>query len=123
MKRSGIVTLLLLVIFLSALPLSYAKDKNEGSGRLLTGRVTDQRDQPLAGSVVFVSNTVTRATKSYIVGPDGVYRFPALLPYIEYEVYARYNGRESDAKTLGQFDTRPTVNINLKINTRQTSVK
>jgi len=118
MKRSGIAVLMLLVIFLSALPRSYAKDKNQDSGRLLTGRVTDRQDQPLASSVVYLSNTRTRATKSYIVGADGLYRFPALSPNIDYEVYAQYKGRKSDTKTVSQFDTRPTLNINLKIDTR-----
>jgi len=118
MKRSGIAALLLFVIFLSALPRSYAKDKNGDSGRLLTGRVTDRQDQPLASSVVYLSNTRTRATKSYIVGADGLYRFPALSPNIDYEVYAQYKGRKSDTKTVSQFDTRPTLNINLKIDTR-----
>lgn len=118
MNRSGVAMLLLLVIFLPALPFSYAKDKSEDSGRLLTGRVTDRQDQPLGSSVVYLSNTRTRATKSFIVGPDGVYRFPALSPNIDYEVYAQYKGHKSDTKTVSQFDTRPTVNINLKIDTR-----
>lgn len=118
MKRSGIAALLLVTMCLAALPALYAKDKNEDAGRLLTGRVTDRQDQPLPESVVYLSNTRTRATKSFIVGADGVYRFPALSPNIDYEVYAQYKGRKSDTKTVSQFDTRPTVNINLKIDTR-----
>ncbi len=118
MKRSGIAALLLVTMCLWALPALYAKDKNEDAGRLLTGRVTDRQDQPLPESVVYLSNTRTRATKSFIVGADGVYRFPALSPNIDYEVYAQYKGRKSDTKTVSQFDTRPTVNINLKIDTR-----
>jgi hypothetical protein len=34
---------------------------------------------------------------------------------VDYEVYAQYKDRKSDTKTVSQFDTRPTVNINLKI--------
>ena len=122
MNRSGMVALLTLVL-LSVIPVayppvSYAKDKGEDAGRLLTGRVTDRQDQPLASAVVYLSNTRTRATKSFIVGADGVYRFPALSPNIDYEVYAQYKGRKSDTKTVSQFDNRATVNINLKIDTR-----
>jgi hypothetical protein len=49
------------------------------------------------------------------VGADGIYRFPALSLNVDYEVYAQYNGRKSDTKTVSQFDNRQTVNINLKI--------
>jgi hypothetical protein len=118
MKRSKIATLLLLVIWLCVLTCLYAKDKNPDTGRLLTGRVTDRQDQPLPNSVVYLSDTRSRAVKSFIVGADGIYRFPALSPNVDYEVYAQFNGRKSDTKTVSQFDNRPTVNINLKIDTR-----
>jgi hypothetical protein len=52
------------------------------------------------------------------VGQDGGYRFPSLSPNIDYEVYAQYNGKKSDTKTVSQFDNRPQVNINLKVDTR-----
>src|SRR5439155_456085 len=89
------------------------------SGRLLTGKVTGKQDQALVNAVVYLSNTRTRAVKSFIVGPDGVYRFPALSPNIDYEVYAQHEGHKSDTKTVSQFDTRPSVNINLKRQTME----
>jgi Carboxypeptidase regulatory-like domain len=92
-----------------------AKDKSGDSGRLLTGRVVDKQDAPLPSSVVYLANTRSRAVKTFIVGQDGTYRFPALSPNVDYEVYAQYKDRKSDTKTVSQFDTRPTVNINLKI--------
>jgi hypothetical protein len=98
---------------------SYAKDKDKGeTGRLLTGRVLDHQDNPLSDAVVYLSNTRTHAVKTYIVGPDGNYRFPALSPNIDYEVYAQYKGKKSDTKTVSQFDDRQRVSINLKIDTR-----
>jgi hypothetical protein len=92
-----------------------AKDKEPDAGRLLTGKVSDRQDQALPNAVVYLSNTRTRAVKSFIVGQDGVYRFPALSPNADYEVYALFNGKKSDTKTVSQFDTRATVNINLRI--------
>jgi hypothetical protein len=68
--------------------------------------------------VVYLANTRTRAVKTFIVGQDGEYRFPALSPNVDYEVYAQYKDRKSDTKTVSQFDTRPTVNINLKVDTK-----
>jgi Carboxypeptidase regulatory-like domain len=94
---------------------SYGKDKSNDSGRLLTGKVTGKQDQVLVNAVVYLSNTRTRAVKSFIVGQDGIYRFPALSPNIDYEVYAQHEGHKSDTKTVSQFDTRPSVNINLRI--------
>lgn len=121
MKKYHIVALAVLVGLAAATAIPsyavYAKDKGD-SGRLLTGKVIDHQDNPLASAVVYLSNTRTRAVKTYIVGQDGAYRFPALSPNIDYEVYAQYQGRKSDTKTVSQFDNRPQVNINLRIDTK-----
>jgi hypothetical protein len=119
MKRHRIVVLMIVLagLALASLP-SDAKDKSGDAGRLLTGRVVDHQDNPIPSSVVYLANTRTRAVKTFIVGQDGMYRFPALSPNVDYEVYAQYQTRKSDTKTVSQFDTRPTVNINLKIDTK-----
>jgi len=119
MKRHGVVALTVLAIVLAVASVSAsAKDKSGDAGRLLTGRVVDKQDAPLGSSVVYLANTRTRAVKTFIVGADGMYRFPALSPNVDYEVYAQFKDRKSDTKTVSQFDTRPTVNINLKIDTK-----
>ncbi len=113
-KAFFVVAMALLLIGLAS-----AQSKQQGaSGRLLTGRVLDREDSPVANSVVYLTNTRTRAVKTYIVGKDGGYRFPALSQNIDYEVYAQFNGRKSDTKTVSQFDSRPNVNINLKVDTK-----
>jgi hypothetical protein len=116
MKKRLVVALMVVLmgIFATSRPAG-AKDKSGDAGRLLTGRVTDKQDTPLASSVVYLANTRSRAVKTFIVGQDGMYRFPALSPNVDYEVYAQYKDKKSDTKTVSQFDTRPTVNINLKI--------
>ena len=115
-KRHAAVALVVLLMGLAVASLpADAKDKSGDAGRLLTGRVVDKQDAPLPSSVVYLANTRTRAVKTFIVGQDGEYRFPALSPNMDYEVYAQYKDRKSDTKTVSQFDTRPTVNINLKI--------
>jgi hypothetical protein len=119
-KLYAIAVVLLLVGLAAAADPSYAafyKDKGD-AGRLLTGRVIDRQDNPLPGSVVYLSNTRTRAIKTAIVGEDGGYRFPALSPNIDYEVYAQFNGKKSDTKTVSQFDNRQQVNINLRIDAK-----
>ena len=92
--------------------------KKEDKTRLLTGKVLDGGDSPLPNAVVYLTNTHTRSVKTYIVGPDGTYRFPALQPSIDYEVYAQYNNHKSGTKTVSQFDDRSQVYISLKINTK-----
>lgn len=97
------------------------RDSKEDKTRLLTGKVLDAGDNPLPNAVVYLTNTHTRSVKTYIVGPDGSYRFPALQPNIDYEVYAQYNNRKSHTKTVSQFDDRSQVYISLKIDTKTES--
>lgn len=119
MKKLRVATVMILLAGLALVSLpSAAKDKSEDAGRLLTGRVVDKQDAPLPSSVVYLANTRTRAVKTFIVGQDGNYRFPALSPNVDYEVYAQFQGHKSDTKTVSQFDTRPQVNINLKIDAK-----
>src|SRR2546423_1292536 len=92
--------------------------KDKTVGRLLLGKVLDRQDNPLPDSVVYVTNTRNRAVKTYIVGQDGSYRFPALSAAIDYEVYAQYKGAKSDTKSLSQFDERTQVYVVLKIDSK-----
>jgi protocatechuate 3,4-dioxygenase beta subunit len=96
----------------------FNRDSKENKTRLLTGKVLDGGDNPLPNAVVYLTNTHTRSVKTYIVGPDGSYRFPALQPSIDYEVYAQYNNRKSHTKTVSQFDDRSQVYISFKIDTK-----
>ena len=96
-----------------------AQDKKDKAvGRLLFGKVLDPQDNPLSDAVVYVTNTRTRAVKTYIVGTDGSYRFPALSTAVDYEVYAQYQGRKSDTKSVSQFDERSQVYLDLKVSTK-----
>jgi hypothetical protein len=83
--------------------------------RLLYGKVMDSSDNPLPNAVVYLTNTRDHSVKTYIVGPEGTYRFPALQPTVDYEVYAEFNKRKSHTKTVSQFDDRSQVYIDLKV--------
>ena len=93
----------------------FGRDAKKEKTRLLTGKVLDGGDNPLPNAVVYLTNTHTRAVKTYIVGSDGTYRFPALQPSLDYEVYAQYNNRKSGTKSVSQFDDRTEVYISLKV--------
>lgn len=83
--------------------------------RSLQGQVTNDRDQPLSGAIVYLKNTKTMSVKTYITEKGGNYRFNALSPNVDYEAYAEYQGKKSDTKTLSSFDNRRNATINLKI--------
>jgi Carboxypeptidase regulatory-like domain len=104
------VMLLLLLAVAHAAP----DNKDKAQGRLLYGRVLDQQDNPVAGAIVYLTNTRTHAIKTYIAAQDGSYRFPGLTT-VDYEVYAQSNNRKSDTKSVSQFDARSQVYLDLKI--------
>jgi Carboxypeptidase regulatory-like domain len=111
-----VVFIVLLLAGVGATANLYGKEKEKPPiGRLLTGKVLDKHDNPVVDAVVYLSNTRTHTVTTYIVGPDGTYRFPELSPNVEFEVYAQYHGQKSDTKTLSQFDDRKQVNIILRI--------
>ncbi len=122
LKKASV--LLALVVFLAIVgPTSssaqlFGRDSKKDKTRLLTGKVLDGGDNPLPNAVVYLTNTHTRAVKTYIVGPDGTFRFPALQPSLDYEVYAQFSNRKSGTKSVSQFDDRTEVYISLKVSTK-----
>jgi hypothetical protein len=117
-KPTSVVALGLLLVGLLASAQPYKDKKDASSGKTVTGKVLDKHDSPLANSVVYLTNTRTRTIKTYIAGQDGGYRFPALTPDIDYEIYAQYNGQKSDTKMVSQFDNRSVINIDLHIDAK-----
>jgi Carboxypeptidase regulatory-like domain len=114
------VAAVLAVGFVSMPPLASAQlfgreNTKRDTTRLLVGKVLDTRDNPLPNAVVYLTNSRDRSVKTYIVGPEGTYRFPALQANTDYEVYAQLNKRKSHTKTVSQFDNRSQVYIDLKI--------
>src|SRR5271169_3196016 len=107
-----------LLVALGAASSASPDKKDKTVGRLLFGKVLDPQDNPLPDAVVYVTNTRTRAVKTYIVGPDGTYRFPALSTAVDYEVYAQYKGHKSDTKSVSQFDDRSQVYVDLRVDTK-----
>lgn len=110
-------TVLMLAVLAANPTVCAAKDK-AAPGRLLTGKVLDKHDNAVVDAVVYLTNTRTHTVTTYIIGPDGTYRFPELSPNVEYELYAQFKGQKSDAKTVSQFDDRKQINIVLRIDVR-----
>ena len=120
-RRSLTTAVALACVFLaafSAVAGASPDKKDKTVGRLLLGKVLDQNDNPVPDAVVYLTNTRTRAIKTYIVGKDGTYRFPALSTAVDYEVYAQFKSRKSDPKSVSQFDERSQVYLDLHVDTR-----
>ena len=96
-----------------------AASKDRDQSRTLTGTVVDKDENPLASSVVYLKNTKTLAVKTFIADDSGGFRFTALSPNADYEVYAEFNGQRSSTKTLSSFDSRPSVQLQLKIDVKK----
>lgn len=113
MKRK----LAIIAVLLTLAAAAFAQSSGKGSSlRLLTGQVTTGNNAPMDKAIVYLKNTKTLAVKTFITNPDGNYRFPALSPNVDYEVYAEVNGKKSETKVLSSLDSRSNPNINLRIN-------
>jgi hypothetical protein len=112
--RSRLTILLSVALCLAAI----ASAQRRGSSnelRTLLGHVINAENKPLSKAVVYLKNTRTLAIKTYITEPDGSYRFSALSPNVDYEVYADYQGARTETRTLSAFDNRKQVDFTLKL--------
>jgi hypothetical protein len=85
----------------------------------VSGLVVDHAEAPISGAVVYLKNTKTLAVKSFITNDAGQFRFNALSPNIDYEIYAEFNGNRSGTKTVSSFDSKADVNMTLKVDTKR----
>lgn len=91
------------------------KDKNQPQTRTLLGVVTNKGDQPLEKALVYLKNTKSLVVQTFITGPDGKFRFNSLSPTTDYEVFAQYQGKRSNSRTLSAFDSRSEAYMPLTI--------
>ena len=118
--RTGLSFALLALVCALAAPAQDRGRNDRGpsesvSARVLLGRVTDRAGVPAADAIVYLKNTKTLMLKTYITAADGAYRFPTLSPNVEYQVYAEFQGKRSNVKTLSAFDSRREARLDLKI--------
>jgi hypothetical protein len=130
LKRTSIVSVaaLSLAATLMLVPVASAQDplndpiyagKEKDQLRTLNGNVRDKNESPLPGSIVYLKNMKTLAVKTYIADNEGAFHFHSLSPNVDYEVYGEFNGQRSATKMLSSFDSRPVVNMELKIDAKK----
>ncbi len=110
-----------LMVFAAGVPEafeSYAVAQQRGPvQRIVQGKVTDQGNAPLKGSVVYLKDGHSLSVKSFIADDQGEYRFGQLAQNTDYEIWAENNGKKSGVKTISSFDSKNQFYINLKIDT------
>lgn len=85
----------------------------------VSGSIVDKAEAPLSGAVVYLKNTKTLAVKSFISNDQGQFRFNALSPNTDYELYAEFNGTRSGTKTISSFDSKTDVVMTLKVDVKK----
>ena len=83
--------------------------------RIVSGKVIDKSGQPVHSAVVYLKDDHTLSVKSFISDENGGYRFGQLSQNTDYEVWAEADGKKSAVKTISSFETKNTININLKM--------
>lgn len=116
--RKVLTATLLTLAFALAAGMSAPVVQAQTGGKTVVGFVFNKAEQPLPDAIVYLKNTKTLNVKTFIAGRDASYRFTALSPNVDYELWAEYQGAKSDTKTLSSFDSRPQSHINLKVNTK-----
>src|SRR5919204_2885930 len=114
---SGALLLFCLLPFAFCLSSPAQQRGREPALRSLQGTVKNKEEQPLEKAIVYLKNDKTLAVRTFITGADGQYRFHTLSPNTDYDVFAEYEGKRSDTKTLSSFDSRAQAYINLKVDT------
>jgi carboxypeptidase family protein len=114
-KKAQWVLACMLVLSVAIPATAWAQRRGERQLRNLSGQVFGNHDAPLNGAIVYIKNTKTLAVKTYITSQDGAYRFNALSPNVDYELYAEYQSKRSGTKTLSSFDDRPEPRLDIHI--------
>lgn len=92
-----------------------AKDKEKKPSRMVTGLVSNEADDPIAGAAVTLTDKETGKQTASYTGADGRYQFSGLETTRIYEVQASHKGIASQARKVSTIDPRPKITLNLQI--------
>ncbi len=109
----SLIVLFLALSFLALAPYSTA----QAGQKVVAGKVVGSSNRPQSGAIVYLKDTKTDEIKSFISTADGSYRFGQLSPDVDYEIWAEYQGRKSSTKTISSYDSKKSLDYQLKVNT------
>jgi hypothetical protein len=112
MRILVLITATICLLIAGAMP---ARDTDK---RSVSGTVTAQGGEAIAGAVVQLKDTLTLRIRSYITAEGGQYHFSRLDRDTDYELTAQFGGRRSSTRRLSEFDSRSEAVIDLEIPNR-----
>lgn len=83
--------------------------------RVVTGVVSDEAENPIAGATVVLTDLQTGKKHAIYTGEGGAYQFSDLQTTRDYEVQAAHQGHVSQVRKVSQFDPRNQIVVNLRI--------
>lgn len=108
-----------LAIFLAGLILStaaFAQKPDKGTHlRTVEGIVVDKDENGIASAIVYLEDLNTKTIKSHISDSDGHFSYSGLDPNVDYELHAENEDMTSSTHRISSFDSRPDVNVELKL--------
>ena len=73
----------------------------------ITGVVSDVGGQPIPEARVSIQNLETGVTRTHLTNDSGVYSVNGLPPGVDYEVYAEFEGQQSERRVVSGLLNRP----------------
>lgn len=83
--------------------------------RLVTGIVSDEKDNPIAGATVTLTDLQTGKKSAAYTSAEGKYQFSGLEFTRDYEVQASHQGLSSKVRRVSTVDPRNNITFNLRV--------
>ena len=103
------------VMLLCAFSMPGLLAKEKKPTRVVTGVVSDEAENPIAGATVVLTDLQTGKKIAIYTGEGGAYQFSDLQTTRDYEVQAARQGLASQVRKVSQFDPRNRIVLNLRI--------
>lgn len=83
--------------------------------RTVSGTVSDETSDALAGATVFLRNEKTKSIRSYTSDSNGHFHFAQINMAEDFDLWAEKNGHKSAVKTVSSWDARKDFVADLKL--------
>jgi carboxypeptidase family protein len=87
--------------------------------REVLGQVVDKDENPIASAVIYLENMNTKSVQSHVSDDSGNFSYSGLDPNVDYQIYAEHDGMTSSTHTISSFDSRMSVNLELKVDRKK----